>query len=287
MAKKNDDFFTELTKHHWSVSVIFTAILFIFMRYLVTYIPFQNPLWDAIRDAMPSFAWFSLLLLLPGLISALNSFKDRRILKSVSVTESGNKSRSNPRSIDSLNWREFERLLCEAFRRIGFQVEDLGGQGADGGIDLILHQQGKRYLVQCKQWRKQSVGVKVVREMFGVLHHENAAGVIIVTSGQFTKAAEDFAEGKSVKLIEGKQLAEMIAKVQHQDSTTKPSPVIQQSISKPDSQSSIPPTESFENLQCPQCSSNLVQRTSKRGPNKGTKFLGCETFPKCRFTQDI
>lgn len=287
MAKKNDDFFTELTKYHWSVSVIFSVVLFLFMRYIVTLIPASYPIWDAIRDAMPSFAWFSLLFLLPGLISFLNSLKDKRILKSVSVTQSGNQGRDNSKSIDSLNWREFERLLCEAFRQIGFQVEDSGGQGADGGIDLVLHQQGKRYLVQCKQWRKQSVGVKVVREMFGVLHHENAAGVIIVTSGRFTKAAEDFAEGKKVKLIEGRQLAEMIAKVQHQDSKTKLSPVIQQSISKPDSQSNIPPTKSFENLQCPQCSSNLVQRVSKRGPKKGTKFWGCETFPKCRFTQDI
>jgi len=38
---------------------------------------------------------------------------------------------------------------------------------------------------------------------------------------------------------------------------------------------------------CPKCGSNLVERTAKKGPNAGTKFLGCENYPKCRFTKDI
>lgn len=38
---------------------------------------------------------------------------------------------------------------------------------------------------------------------------------------------------------------------------------------------------------CPKCGSKLVERTAKKGPNAGTKFLGCENFPICRFTKDI
>ncbi|TYP95434.1 Topoisomerase DNA binding C4 zinc finger [Fodinibius salinus] len=38
---------------------------------------------------------------------------------------------------------------------------------------------------------------------------------------------------------------------------------------------------------CPKCGSQLVERTAKKGPNAGTKFLGCENYPKCRFTKDI
>lgn len=37
---------------------------------------------------------------------------------------------------------------------------------------------------------------------------------------------------------------------------------------------------------CPKCGSNLVQRTAKKGPNAGSKFLGCENYPKCRFTKN-
>ncbi|MCW9705800.1 topoisomerase DNA-binding C4 zinc finger domain-containing protein [Aliifodinibius sp. 1BSP15-2V2] len=37
---------------------------------------------------------------------------------------------------------------------------------------------------------------------------------------------------------------------------------------------------------CPKCSSKLVERIVKKGPNAGTKFLGCKNFPKCRFTRN-
>lgn len=38
---------------------------------------------------------------------------------------------------------------------------------------------------------------------------------------------------------------------------------------------------------CPKCGSKLVERTAKKGTNAGTKFLGCENYPNCRFTKDI
>lgn len=37
---------------------------------------------------------------------------------------------------------------------------------------------------------------------------------------------------------------------------------------------------------CPKCGSNLIVRTAKQGPNTVRKFLGCEKYPKCRFTRD-
>ena len=38
---------------------------------------------------------------------------------------------------------------------------------------------------------------------------------------------------------------------------------------------------------CPNCGSSLVERTVKKGQNVGSKFLGCEDYPKCRFSKDI
>lgn len=40
------------------------------------------------------------------------------------------------------------------------------------------------------------------------------------------------------------------------------------------------------NTVCPKCGSNLVERTARKGPNAGSKFLGCENYPKCRFTKN-
>jgi len=37
-------------------------------------------------------------------------------------------------------------------------------------------------------------------------------------------------------------------------------------------------------IACPKCSSDLVIRTAKKGDNKGSAFLACSAFPKCRYT---
>jgi hypothetical protein len=37
---------------------------------------------------------------------------------------------------------------------------------------------------------------------------------------------------------------------------------------------------------CPKCGSKLVERIAKKGPNAGLKFLGCENYPRCRFTRN-
>jgi len=37
---------------------------------------------------------------------------------------------------------------------------------------------------------------------------------------------------------------------------------------------------------CPKCGSRLVKRTAKQGPTAGSTFLGCENYPRCRFTKN-
>lgn len=40
--------------------------------------------------------------------------------------------------LDGMSWREFEMLVGEGFRLLGYQVVETGGGGADGGVDLVL-----------------------------------------------------------------------------------------------------------------------------------------------------
>ena len=37
---------------------------------------------------------------------------------------------------------------------------------------------------------------------------------------------------------------------------------------------------------CPKCGARLVERTARKGPNAGTKFLGCQNYPECKFTRE-
>ena len=66
-----------------------------------------------------------------------------------------------------MNWREFEELVGEAYRRQGYAVEENQGAGPDEGVDLGLRKGGDLVLVQCKQWRAVKVDVKIVRELYG------------------------------------------------------------------------------------------------------------------------
>lgn len=78
-------------------------------------------------------------------------------------------------------------------------------------MDVRIKKNGETYLVQCKQWRGQ-VGVKVVRELFGVVAAEKATGGIVVTTGSFTPDAEEFANRPSValELVDGDRLQGMM-----------------------------------------------------------------------------
>ncbi len=38
---------------------------------------------------------------------------------------------------------------------------------------------------------------------------------------------------------------------------------------------------------CPKCGSNLVERVARKGPNAGSRFLGCSSYPRCKFTKNL
>lgn len=195
---------------------------------------------------------------------------------------------SSKNTLESISWRDFELLVGEAFRRKGFTVQETGQGGADGGIDLVLLKDDEKYLVQCKQWRRQLVQVNVVRELFGVMAAEGAKGGFVVISGRFTEDAEAFALGKNLQLIEGAELNDMIRQSrattarQNSQFTTnerphQPAPVASTPLAQP--HRATQPT-------CPTCQAPMVQRVAKRGSNAGNSFWGCSQFPKCKTTRN-
>ena len=122
-------------------------------------------------------------------------------------------SRGGIASIRSLSWREFEELVAEAFRREGYRVVENVKAGADSGVDIRLRKDGELFLVQCKSWNRNKVGVGVLREMYGVMIDAGAVGVIIVCSGHFTHDARAFARDKPVRLVNGRELVALVARV--------------------------------------------------------------------------
>ena len=141
------------------------------------------------------------------LLGAASSWTERRRKRRLLDTRDG------IASIRALSWREFEELVAEAFRREGYSVIQNTKAGADGGVDIRLRRNGEVFLVQCKNWNRNKVGVGVLREMYGVMIDAGAAGVIIVCSGHFTHDARAFAKEKPVRLVDGRTLVAMIGRV--------------------------------------------------------------------------
>ncbi|NLO90597.1 MAG: restriction endonuclease, partial [Elusimicrobia bacterium] len=79
------------------------------------------------------------------------------------------KNNANPDAIQAMSWQDFEVLISEYYKRLGYAVEETGGGGPDGGVDLILRRDGEKTLVQCKHWKAYRIGVSVVRELYGVM----------------------------------------------------------------------------------------------------------------------
>ena len=45
-------------------------------------------------------------------------------------------------------------------------------------------------------------------------------------------------------------------------------------------------SESIDKM-CPKCGSPLVKRIAKTGKTKGNEFLGCSSFPKCKYSEQL
>ena len=136
--------------------------------------------------------------------------KNEQLFQSIATHSPAETKSSALQAVERLTWQEFEMLVGESFRRKGYTVKETGGGGADGGIDLEMSLHGQKYLVQCKQWKAFKVGVKVVREFFGVMVANGAKGGFVVTSGVFTEDAVNFAEDKNIALIDGGKLMKII-----------------------------------------------------------------------------
>ncbi len=267
MARRKDNLLKDiidlLMVLPWWCSPIASLISYVGLgSILPALLPVENPLFLGISRGLPHVAtFFALVFLIPMPFAFFNTRRKKRLLDAQSGIE----------SIRSLSWKQFEELVAEAYRRDGYSVRENQKGGADGGVDVRLQKNGQMHLVQCKQWKSQKVGVSVVREMFGIMVAEDAATVSVLTSGYFTQEAKNFAEGKPIDLVDGPALSNLVG---HLQSDSKQVPTPQH-------------TREIGSQACPKCGSELVTRTAKKGANMGQQFIGCASFPKCRYTKSV
>ena len=168
----------------------------------------------------------------------------------------------------ALEWKRLEQLCALYFRALQFRVIE-NGPGADGGIDLRLFigaEQRPGVLVQCKAWNTWKVGVKVIRELFGVMAAEGVSEGIFVTTSTFSVDAVEFARGKNIALIDGEDLLLKLTNLPEVDQTY----ILR-----------LTTAGDFMTPTCASCGDKMVERAVK---DSSKRFWGCPRFPACRAT---
>ena len=121
------------------------------------------------------------------------------------------------KKLKRLSWDDFELLCMELFSKMGWKVLGNEKKGADGGVDIWIHKKSftKKNIsaiVQCKRYDDAMVTIKVIREMYGLMHEYTVDEVYVVTTSRFTKECYPFVEGKKITLIDGEKLIQLIHK---------------------------------------------------------------------------
>jgi hypothetical protein len=164
--------------------------------------------------------------------------------------------------LGSLEWKRFETVCAEYFRMIGYDPRETR-IGADGGVDIWVYKSGMQKpvgIVQCKAWSNK-VGVKPVRELFGVMAAEGVANGKFITAGEFTSEALQFAEGKRLKLISGEAFIAAIRKLPEE---------------KQEELLNLAVDGDYRTPTCPQCGTKMKLRDG------GRPFWGCARYPRCK-----
>jgi restriction system protein len=172
----------------------------------------------------------------------------------------------SPAVFAAIEWRRFE-AVCEAlFAQAGFSTRSQS-HGADGGVDIWLHSahaQGPVGVVQCKHWQGKPVGVKEIREFFGVMASHQLTGGTYATTSTYTQDAKQFAKDNSINALDGPALLALIA------------------TRTPDQQQALLAVAyegDYWRPTCASCGTKMVERAAAKG---GAGFWGCAGYPKCR-----
>ena len=110
----------------------------------------------------------------------------------------------DPELIYNISPREFEEVIERVLKDQGFETK-LTQQTRDDGRDIIAtkYEMGKPvvFYIECKRYgRQNSVGVSIVRSLYGVQSADRINKAILVTTGHVTRGARRFVEKQNTMM---------------------------------------------------------------------------------------
>src|SRR6185503_13036433 len=108
---------------------------------------------------------------------------------------------------------EFEGLIQNLFTKMGLEARQTR-PSRDGGVDCVAWDQrpifGGKVIIQAKRY-KNTVGVSAVRDLFGTMQNEGASKGILITTSGYGKSSFEFADGKPLELLDGRNLLYLLS----------------------------------------------------------------------------
>lgn len=160
-------------------------------------------------------------------------------------------------TLDGMTLNNLELLLSEAFCLQGFRVTGIAADDAKDGASITLEKNGETFLVQCKHWEEDEVGMAAVTELQELIARNRADGGFAVTVGSFTRDAQACAERASLTLIDGQALQAMVEQTR------------------------------ASRLHCPNCGKPMWRRNTALGSGSDTAFWVCADAPVCQGTRPV
>lgn len=181
------------------------------------------------------------------------------------AAQGGRETAWSAKVFDDIEWRRFEAVCESLFAQGGFETKSQS-HGPDGGVDIWLHSKnagGPAAIVQCKHWTK-PVGVKELREFFGVMASHKLKRGTFATTSTFTPDAMRFAKANGINTMGRERLLALIARRTPEQQAQLLQVAYEGEYWKPT---------------CASCGVKMVERKSSRGTSA---FWGCVHFPQCR-----
>jgi restriction system protein len=110
-------------------------------------------------------------------------------------------------ALRAMSWREFAAALEAAYQREGYAVRRLDA----GAADLELTRDARRTLVSAKRWKVARTGIEPLRELAAAGGAGDSAGRVFIAAGEVTEQARAFAAGNGIRIVEGTELAALLA----------------------------------------------------------------------------
>lgn len=170
----------------------------------------------------------------------------------------------------ALGWFQFQNLLATAFRKKGYDIETPPRLGpTEGGIDLILHQNGGRIAVQCNHAAAWRAGGRLLRRFIQARTAARIPSGILASAAGFTDEVHERARAFNTIPWDVPEIVRFLEDVRVTEDPALTVWLLDR------------------RRMCPHCGVDVTSSLQRSASPARVPCLSCPAFPNCAYTLGI